>query len=818
MANIETHTAWADHPCAVASTRDPTSAKSAVEDIEDCVHVSRTSRAEGNVTGRPLMFLPVGGTIRVAIPGPKPATMTSNVFVMGARLILARDFPWVVPGAPASDVAHVELDVPHQGWRQLQYRRTDLRVSARSGTAFLPAPDRLGPDHRIPVVAPASGLHVCVVPYRGQSRALSLGQVTGPVAAAISVGGRVVHLSAYGYTCDTVAGDCGAPVVSAAGVVGTHIAYDAERGVNLFVPFVVHAEARLVTSEHLVQAQSRRDDSPTRRFHALSLEPTAGLAFAQARLGSGVSAVPRGRAQPAGRAPATPRPAPRARSRVGFRPPSAKPEARVERPRPEAGIVGMGPAPSDNYDMSTASATSGVVDRYIEQLINPWTAPLQRLPDDNIRATAVARFIANRTYTLANTSDNGNNLLVGCHNKMSRYAVATPPTEASSTVGVVVSSAPATTAVQPYQYSPGNILVPLQFNDEGIDETGIVPLVGSPVGPWGDDFGPEQELTSSWSSAMRTLAMAIRLRVIGLPSGQFMAPGKVYAAQVRWNANDLPTTEQDFVNLERLGSASHVSLDAVRAAGSKTWYALPDGTDKFELSSSFAPSPGVFKSSEVTVLSSLSPAAGSAVRLFPQTSGLQGSADGGAASRAIVPFYTVASTGVVPVSGPVTGLQDASDQQVADQTQMLLLGFFGLADGVVLEVDYARVDEVLPSSNAPPSVDTAIQLRSAAAMDGIFNAAALLSMQRTRMYQTPGDLTITAPAPGQNASPEARRMLASVRNSVRKSSGAAIKRREGWFDWLSQARFGRPGQGFQWDFTDHPMVTGGERPRRGQRN
>jgi hypothetical protein len=351
--------------------------------------------------------------------------------------------------------------------------------------------------------------------------------------------------------------------------------------------------------------------------------------------------------------------------------------------------------------------------------------------------------------------------------------------------------------------SPGCIMSPLQFVETANPNTGQIfsRLDGSGSGlVWEDDYGATQAATVAFTSAYRLLSMGVRVRIVGLPSGVFMTPGKIYFAQVRWHKDDVPITEEDFVQLERLGRATHVSMDAVRASGSKTFYAIPDSDDKFEMSSSFYPAPGVSNANDWA-------SGGVAVdtRLFTNLNFV----NGGSLSSydAIAPYNT---SGTV---GSTVATQDAADQQVADQTILLQVACFGLQAGVVLEVDYASNYEIIPTAAAPPGVETSIQLPSSQAMDAIFAGVAVAAAIRPQLLQADGDRTITdVPMSAFGDSAEARitRTRAEATKSLlarapRSLVGACIRpgRAEGFwdFDWLGKGSFGNDKTGgISWDF------------------
>jgi len=332
----------------------------------------------------------------------------------------------------------------------------------------------------------------------------------------------------------------------------------------------------------------------------------------------------------------------------------------------------------------------------------------------------------------------------------------------------------------------------------------------SGLGPWGDDFGPSLAKTVSFMSAYRTLSMAIRVRIVGLPSGQFMTPGKIYFAQIRCDHSDLPVTEQDFVTLEQLGRASHVSADAVREAGSKTIFYTPDGLNKFAMTSNFLPPAGVFANHDIELPAPglpLTPSMG--IRMFP------GSAPStpvvGAPplpsnfTRNIIPYLARGNSHTVSATASDTqAIGLTSDSANADSTTFLFMAYFGAQDGVVLEVDYATIVEYIPSKSSPGGIEAVIQLPDSTAMDSIFSSAAVLAEARPVMIQKQGDLTISSamgPAPHAREAASVRNRLVSMASKARGSSY-----REGFwdFDWLKQGSLGAPGSGASWNFSGSP--------------
>lgn len=439
-------------------------------------------------------------------------------------------------------------------------------------------------------------------------------------------------------------------------------------------------------------------------------------------------------------------------------------------------------APGSDYAGTGPSALGlSLLDRYVAMMVNPWGGEMQRLPDTCIVPTGLGKVLANRTYTISGTTSS-KWVLFGLHSRMSNYSPTSPrqlgfQNEYQVTGGVVKPYVE-------YEYVPGDIL-----NPQLVDNPASIPtaMQALGIGPWSDDFGTEQSQLASFTAAYRTLAMAIRIRVIGLPSSIFMTPGKIYVAQVRCDQSDLPFSEQDFVVLERLGRASHVALDAVREAGSKTWFATPDGVDKFTLSSQFflpggSVDPYLFDGTATP---------GQNIQLFPAASSMN--------------FYPlIPKLGIVPYSSSQT---IGSPQNVtnADGTMMLFVGVFGATAGVTLEVDYAKVYEYLPQSNSPAGIDTAVQLPSSSGMDTIFASCAVLAQTKPVMFQAPGDTTIfnSRSGPNTHASPEALSrglgVRAKLRDTIARSVGKTISAKaEGWWDWLETGQVG----GFKWDLRD----------------
>lgn len=464
------------------------------------------------------------------------------------------------------------------------------------------------------------------------------------------------------------------------------------------------------------------------------------------------------------------------------------------------GIINMSPAGSDYIGPlhSLVKASDNIVSDYIDMMVNPWCLKQVRLPDQTITPTAMGVFMANRTYTQSSTTANGPNLMFGIHSRLSQYS-ATPPGDVPSVYPVsgVFNSQKA------YDYSPGSILLPIQFFDnasQSLDNTAQYQSGTTSQGFWGDDFKDLVAETVPWVAAYRCLSLAIRVRIVGLPTSQFMTPGKIYFGQIRYLNSSVPLNEQDWVQLESRGQATHVSMDAVRASGSKTYFATPDGPNKFDFTSVFEPSPGLMTK----------PTGGGPIdadqwaRIFP-------------GSNNVVTNVLPRSLGIVPYdivpAGTVPGdaMTMAQDAPVADQTMVLLVACFGLQDGVIMEVDYANICELIPTPGAPAGVSTQIQLPNTVAMDRIFAAASVLQELKPRLVQSPGDNTIIGvPQPGMFAPSGANAIVAegrAVKTHIMRTVDAAsgrsrMPRRRGraegfWdFDWLKAGSLGP----ISWDF------------------
>lgn len=614
--------------------------------------------------------------------------------------------------------------------------------------------------------------------------------VADPAASRIAVGSfygfvRSPHLACTGgprrrdvvglYDCDSRPGDCGSLVLSRSGVVGLHAGTLSVNGrkYNAFYPFVL-GRSEPSSTDLMCESEVRHSGKGTGK-------PAPRAASASLRV---VQTQPK----PARES----KPAPRASTALV-----------KSKPKREAGIVGMGPAPSSLPGRGQSSHFT--VDKYIDALLNPWASPYLRLPDRVVVPTSLARFVKNSTITVVNTALNGSNLVFGISNRVSCVSnTTTRPIE----TGSITSVAAGVIENVCYPYGPGSILSPLQWGAGAhvdprvsMDYRSYVPPSTAQTGVWGDDFGSAMRTTLPYMAAYRTISMAIRVRIVGLPPSQFMTPGKIYFAQVRNDHIDLPVTEQDFSTLEALGRASHVSADAVRAAGSKTLYWLPDGEQKFSMVSSFLPACGTFDAGELSggVITS---AQGAGLRQFPTPA--IASTRPTDFTRNIIPYRASGVSTDAGAPGFLYGGSASSPDAVnADSSSILLMAYFGAADSVVLEVDYAHIVEYIPTQSAPGGVEALVQLPDSTAMDSIFAAAAVMAEARPVMLQQPGDLSLVSTgrgmAPASREALNARDRLSSMSRQVRGG-----QYREGFWDfgWLKKGSLGD--SNVSWDFTDRP--------------
>lgn len=494
--------------------------------------------------------------------------------------------------------------------------------------------------------------------------------------------------------------------------------------------------------------------------------------------------------------PVVPRPAP----------PSHPVPAPAPRPRKGRGeaLVGISAAPADYIGRPTPVSGFNVA-RFVQQIVNPWVcSDLQRLPDRCILPTIVTRVHANRTYTISNSSTNGTSCLFAMHSRMSQASGNPPygPTSPFKQTATPATSAALTIGVPEYSFQPGDIAWPMQTAN-GSTFTALEGASTSlPLStPWADDFGPSQYSLISYTNSYRVLSMAMRFRVVGLPSGQFMCPGKLYVAQIRCDAYDMPTTEQDFVDLERQNRAMHVSLEQVRVDGQKTVFAVPDSEEKFALSSVTLLAPGMCIPNTpgtgvpTTGYVDYFPVFGGAGPVAPLCTAID-------ARQFYVPY--IPGTDSDLDGGGSLHVIDHAHSVSADQTMILVAGYFGTQDGVVLEVDYCKVYEAVPLGEAPAGISPAIQLPDSRALDIIYQSVAELAQVRAAAFMSRGDA----------GSGESLTRITGMVSDPR-SLGACIRpaSAESWLgfasaassflpdlSWMSQGQLGTSRRGVSWNF------------------
>jgi len=653
--------------------------------------------------------------------------------------------------------------------------RNSWRISQPNVAAIGPNPPTIG---NVPFTKADPPTFVSTVGVIGKTG------VSSPVTGSSAPSGFQV-------TCESWWGDCGSPYLCSRGIVGTHVAMNT-RNYNLGHAYVLETKAtpsapasklsphspafvpKTAPSTHVINpkilpvvpAPVQPAIAPTRgrrsRNSKKSLQRSWRDIYNEAscyQLQQGIPDRYRPFCQSYRPIDVTGKPITAA--------PRAPAVARSKSSAREAALTDVS-APGSDYLGPRKDPGGSIIQRYIQMVTNPWSGAMVRLPDINITPTCLAKFYANRTFSIPNAPSDYY-VTFGINSRLGLYSLK-PPIDIAS----VAPAAPISAVAAVYDYAPGTILAPQFVTPTGtLSPLSSYPSAPTTAGPWSDDFGLEQTTTTSWISSYRTLAMAVRVRIVGLPTGTFMAPGKIYFAQVRNDATDLPMTEQDYVVLERLGRATHVSMDAVRESGSKTFFAVPDSADKMNLSSAFFQAPGMF-STGLSV-----PQDG--FRRFPgyATAAVTG-------ERMIMPYDSVTDRLSTSTASNV-------DAAVADQTMHIMCAVFGAQNeegivGYTLEVDYALVAEYIPSSLAPPGLETVVQLPSSTALDSIFAACAVATEVRPVLLQAPGDLTISSPTPS-NTPAQAERARGVQRRLgafTERVAGTAVPhgRREGWFDWL----------------------------------
>jgi hypothetical protein len=470
--------------------------------------------------------------------------------------------------------------------------------------------------------------------------------------------------------------------------------------------------------------------------------------------------------------------------------------------------VSLQASPSDYLGPSTGAGKS-YAENYVDMVVNPWCGTLLRLCDPTIAPTCLFKLFSNTTASM-NTSLGAT--VFAMHTRLSRF-------NASQPIEAFGLTTPPTATATVYDYTPGCIMTPASYDPSTVSSarssfiwnglSSTVPATSSSA--WAYDFGPTQtELTSAMAES-RILAAAMRIRIIGLPTGQFMANGKLYCAQLPWNYSAFPVTEQDYVTLETKGRASHVSLEQVRIEGTKTLFMTLDSTGKFAMSSSFLPAAGIFASSGTQ-----------GRRLFP--SGNTAITTNGDPFCGIVPYNAV-NQGIYP-GYPVGGTAvaaNAADAYNADATTLLVFALFGAQSGLTVEVDYAMTGEFIPNPTAPPGFEAAVQLPNTLALDHIYATTAAMTMMKPRLFQSNMDTTAVGVSMRVGAEGLSRRTNMSRGLSSRMcAEGMKVLRgmrpvravpAEGFwdFDWLKQGSFGDDeGNGASWNFSGKPRKLRGQ--------
>lgn len=732
--------------------------------------MSGSVRTEGRLNSLPEFSTP---KVALAEISCKDGDHQSNVTFDGPKLRIAADHPWAL-GILEPDRMVVSVPTPSGA---IRYHIGTGTLATDAVSYFVKNPcDTKAFSTSLRFVEPQTGkpclITACVSSGSTVVTVSSMGEVGAHREAVFSINGQHWKANVWEHSCNTDPGWCGAALVSERGVIGFHIGFDARKNKNLFL---APGEVLGLTNESLV---------------------LGNICVHEARLGAPKKPAQRPRTAPARAVPekrlAPRRPAPARKEAKGRPRPKGR---RVMRARHENAIVGMTPAPSDYLGpMPAIGQKDHLIDQLVDQIVNPFMAHPTRLPDDNIRPTCTAKFLANRTYTVNTNSGAFTSMMLAIHSRQASYNTAQP----AGLNPVYINGSSAAHSHSIYDYTPGNIALPIVWGGGDVVQNGTIMTGAGSGAVWQDDFGDEQETLNQWIASYRTLGMAARVRVIGLPTSQFMAPGKMYAASIRYDRTNLPQNEQDFVNLERLGQASHVSLDAVRASQSKTWFAVPDGVDKISFTSNFLPAPGLIETAKIEAGSS------GWVRFFP---GPTWPAGGGVGiANQLIPYVSAMSSPVPDLTtGSAVGANDLDDADNADSMMMIVIGFFGLQDGVVLEVDYAKIIEYIATPDAPAGLEACIQLPSHSTMDAVYAAAAILGQVQAPMFQVPGDATLL---PKPSVPPAIRTEAAKRRvvrgRAVRKATGSLIKpNAESFtdFDWLKKGKLGDDKEGVGWRFT-----------------
>jgi len=474
-------------------------------------------------------------------------------------------------------------------------------------------------------------------------------------------------------------------------------------------------------------------------------------------------------------------------------------------------------------DYSLREGGSAVVKALVNAMLDPIgdSSPM-RLPDRGCAPTATFRYVTNWTRTVTNTSTDGSNILFALQPTQSVYDTFGPLDSGANYVAT--PSVAASAVLSPYAYSPGNICSGVQYDDP---TAGFVMIDGSaPRGPWDLDFGEQQQTTTQWMAGNRTLSGCLRVRITGYPDNTFLPGGICYSAHVPMHAGSMPLTEQDFIELERLGLASHVSLGEVQASGSKTQLLIPHTEEALRFNSSFFPPCGMFYLKNIATGTGSLPLPVpaqqfSGTRLYPGFSEVSAASGAIKPSQLFIPYDTVNS-----IPGGAQGVNGAADSLAARTLSVLVVAFFGVKDGTQFELSAALNGEYTTKINTPSGVVTEVMLPDSNAVDRLFCAAAVLNRSMPRAFAMPGDVTVSGgTAEGRVVPHVAVRSLRGLAEAVVNKKPVALPGRrpdvrsmrqpftkkahskpEGFwdFDWLSRGSFGNPsekgGSGFGWKF------------------
>jgi len=466
-----------------------------------------------------------------------------------------------------------------------------------------------------------------------------------------------------------------------------------------------------------------------------------------------------------------------------------KPKGKIKSSRPKRRVesfVSSAASGSDGLYPGAGAGASSVsmngLEKYSTVMMNPWvdSSFFTRYPDEVITPTAMAGFFANRTYTMTSSSTAPIKSFF-LRTRLQTYSEDLPVTDLGEAI-TIQNGATLAALHGVYRYTPGCIAALDMFAPTPASAVSTISPIGISPAPnqvaWGDDYGSELARWLPLQAAYRTTACAVRVRVIGLPTNTFLSPGKIYFLQLKWRADEVPMSEQDLVDLERLGRGSHVSLDQVRENGSKTLFYVPDSPDKFRMSSATLPAPGVFLETTNTGAQVLGK------KVFPWMRDVLTDYVNTAPARWVVPYDPNATYG-----GSSSSTSETYDlQNAADEEAILAIYYVGSQDGVVLEVDYAHVVEFIPTTEAAGIITTDICLPNSQARDAILTASGMAARLRPSIIQSPVDTTSVVPTAERSFGrgtaertlrPEAARVPMAVARAARVSAESF------WdFDWL----------------------------------